>query len=220
MFVLSELQPLIEIALKLFLECIHLILLLLDQLGFGCNDFLMSLLHVFLSFSDLKLLTHHLNLMGLGVFLLLSEAFLNFLLVEELRREFESKRQFFLENLAVFFNLLGMSILEFSESLSVFLLSVEKILVPLLIELLVLLNMCLFTLLSLLSLVENQLLVTAIVVLMLKLCNSVLGHLSLHIFLLMLTGSSVVFKNSNKVLDVISGWLLIKSLIHVISLHL
>jgi len=115
---------------------------------------------------------------------------------------------------------LGVSILELSESLSVLLLGVEKILVPLLIELLVLLNMCLFTLLSLLSLVEDQLLVTAIVVLMLKLCDSVLGHLSLDIFLLMLTGSSVVLKDSNKVLNVISGWLLIKSLFHVITLHL
>ena len=113
-----------------------------------------------------------------------------------------------------------MSILELSESLSVLLLGVEKILVPLLIELLVLLNMCLFTLLSLLSLVEDQLLVTAIVVLMLKLCDSVLGHLRLDIFLLMLTGSSVVLKDSNKVLNVISGWLLIKSLFHVITLHL
>ena len=92
MFVLSELQPLIEIAFQLFLECIHLILLLLDQLGFGSNDFLMSFLHILLSFSDLKLLAYHLNLMGLGVFLLLSEAFLNFLLVQQLRREFESKR--------------------------------------------------------------------------------------------------------------------------------
>ena len=122
--------------------------------------------------------------------------------------------------MAVFFNLLGVSILELSKSLSVLLLGVEKILVPLLIEFLVLLNMGLFTLLSLLSLVENQLLVTAIVVLMFKLCDSVLGHLSLHIFLLVFTGSSVVFKNSNEVLDVISGGLLIKSLFHVISLHL
>ena len=132
----------------------------------------------------------------------------------------ELEWELLLKNLSVLLDFLGVPIFEGAKSLSILLLGLEKILIPLLIELLVLLNMCLFTLLSLLSLVENQLLVTAIIVLMLKLCNSVLGHLSLHIFLLMLTGSSVVFKNSNKVLDVISGWLLIKSLIHVISLHL
>ena len=113
-----------------------------------------------------------------------------------------------------------MSILELSKSLSVLLLGVEEILVPLLIEFLVLLNMCLLTLLSLLSLVENQFLVTAIVVLMLKLSDSVLGHLSLNILLLMLTGSSVILKNSYEVLNVISGWLLIESLFHVFCLHL
>ena len=84
MFILSELQPLIEISLQLLLECIHLVLLLLDELGFRCDDFLMSFLHVLFSFSDLEFLTHHLNLMSFRVFLLLSEAFLNFLLVEEL----------------------------------------------------------------------------------------------------------------------------------------
>ena len=122
--------------------------------------------------------------------------------------------------MAVFFDLLGVSILELSKSLSVLLLGVEEILVPLLIEFLVLLNMCLLTLLSLLSLVENQLFVTPIVVLMLKLCDSVLGHLSLNILLLMLTGSSVILKNSYEVLNVISGWLLIESLFHVFCLHL
>jgi hypothetical protein len=122
--------------------------------------------------------------------------------------------------LAVFFDLLGVSILELSKSLSVLLLGVEEILVPLLIEFLVLLNMCLLTLLSLLSLVENQLFVTAIVVLMLKLSDSILGHLGFNILLLMLTGSSVILKNSYEVLNVISGWLLIESLFHVFCLHL
>lgn len=115
---------------------------------------------------------------------------------------------------------MGVSILELAKGLSVLLLGMEKVLVPLLVELLVLLNMGLFALLSLLSLIEDQLFVTAIVVLMFQLGNSVLGHLSLHVLLLVLTGSSVVFEDSDEVLNVISGWLLIESLFHVFCLHL
>ena len=79
--------------------------------------------------------------------------------------------------------------------------------------------MGLLTLLSLLCLIEDELLVTPVVVLMLQLCDPVLGHLSLHVLLLMLASPSVVLKDSDEVLDVVSGWLLVKSLFHVVALH-
>ena len=220
MFVFSQLQSLVKVALQLLFKSVHFVLLLRDELGLGGDDFLVPLLHVLFSLLDLKFLTHHLHLMGLSVLLLLSETFLNFLLVQKLGGEFESQGQFLLKHLAIFLDLLSVSVLELSKSLSVLLLGVEEVLVPLLVKFLVLLNMCLLTLLPLLSLIEDQLLVTAIVVLMLQLCDSVFGHLSLYVFLLMLTSSSMVFEHSNEVLDVISGWLLIKSLFHVVTLHL
>ena len=88
-FIFSQLQPLIEIALQLLLERIHLILLFLNEFGLSCDDLLVSLLHVFLSFSDLEVLAHHLHLMGFGVLLLLCETFLDFLLVQKFATEFE-----------------------------------------------------------------------------------------------------------------------------------
>ena len=100
-FVFSELQSLIEVSFELLLESIHLVLLPLDEFGLGGNNFLVSFLHVLLSFSDFELLTHHLDLMGLSILLLLSEAVLDFLLIQKLRAEFESERQFLLEIVAV-----------------------------------------------------------------------------------------------------------------------
>lgn len=80
--VFSQLQPLIKVSLQFLLERIHFILLLLNKLGLGSNDLLVSLLHVLLPLFKLKLLTHHLDLMGLGILLLLSEALLDLLLIQ------------------------------------------------------------------------------------------------------------------------------------------
>ena len=219
MFIFSQLQSLVEVSLELLLESIHLILLLLDEFGLRGDDFLMSLLHVLLSFLNLKLLAHHLHLMGFGVFLLLSEPFLDLLLVQELGAEFKSEWQLFFKQLSVLFDLLGVSVFELAQCLSVLLLGMEEILVPLLVELLVLFNVSLLTLFSLLCLIEDELLVTTVVVLMLQLCDSVFGHLCLNVLLLVLASPSVVLQNSDEVLDVVCGWLLVKSLFHVVSLH-
>ena len=83
-FIFSELQSLIEVAFQLLLEGIHLVLLSLDELGFGGDDLLVSFLHVLFSFFNFEFLTHHLYLMCLSIFLLLSEPFLDSLLVQKL----------------------------------------------------------------------------------------------------------------------------------------
>jgi len=87
------------------------------------------------------------------------------------------------------------SILEFSESLGIFFLSLEKIFVPLLVEFLVLLNMSLLALLSLLLLIEDKLLVSSLVVLLSELSYSIFGHFSFDIFALLLTSLSVFLKS-------------------------
>ena len=81
-FGLTELETLVKVGLQLLLECVHLILLLLDQLGFSSDDLLVSLLHVLLSFDDFKFLSLLLHLMGLSVFLLLGQRGLDFLEVQ------------------------------------------------------------------------------------------------------------------------------------------
>ena len=83
MLIFSQLQSLIQVALQLLLKSVHLILLLLDEFGFGGNDLLVSLLHVLFSLSDFQILAHHLNLMGLSVLLLLGETLLNSLLIQQ-----------------------------------------------------------------------------------------------------------------------------------------
>jgi len=62
-FSLSQLQSLVQVGLKFLLQSIHLILLLLNELGFSSNDFLVSFLHVLLSLLDLKFLGLLLHLM-------------------------------------------------------------------------------------------------------------------------------------------------------------
>jgi hypothetical protein len=157
--------------------------------------------------------------MGLSIFLLLSESFLNFLLVQKFGAVFESQRKFLLKHLPVLLNFLSVAVFKLAQSLSIFFLRLEEVLIPLLVELLVLLNMSLLTLLSLLCLIENELFVTALVVLVLQFCYSVLSHLSLDVLLLLLASPSMVLKDSNEVLDVVSCWLLIESLFHIVTLH-
>ena len=107
----------------------------------------------------------------------------------------ELERELLLKNLSVLLDLLGVSILEGAKSLGVFLLGLEEILVPLLVELLVLLDVSLFALLLLLGLVEDQLLKLLLVVLMLELLQSLLSHLGLNVFALSLTVVSVLVQN-------------------------
>ena len=62
---LTQLQSLVQISLKLFLESIHFILLFLDQLSFSSDDLLWSLLHVFFTLFSLQVLASDLDLMRL-----------------------------------------------------------------------------------------------------------------------------------------------------------
>ena len=87
-----------------------------------------------------------------------------------------------------------MPILKLSEGLGVFLLSLKEIIVPLLVELLVLLDMGLLALLSLLLLVEDELLVSSLVVLVSELGNPVLGHFSLDVLAFLLAGLPVLLQ--------------------------
>ena len=64
---LTELQSLVQIGLELLLESVHLVLLLLDQLGLGSDDLLVSFLEVSLPLLSLELLASNLDLVGLLV---------------------------------------------------------------------------------------------------------------------------------------------------------
>lgn len=127
---------------------------------------------------------------------------LHLLLVKELAAVLELEWELLLKNLSVLLDFLGVSIFEGAKSLSILLLGLEEILIPLLVELLILLDMSLFALLLLLSLVENELLELLLVVLMLKFLQSLLGHLGLNVFALSLTIVSVLVENLPKELKI------------------
>jgi hypothetical protein len=131
----------------------------------------------------------------LHLLLLLGEVILDLLLVKKLSTVFESEGQFLFEIVTVGLKLKSVFVLELAEGLTVLLLSLEKILIPLLIEFLILLNMSLLALLSLLSLIEDELLITTIIVLLLEFLNSVLGHLSLNILALTFASSSMLLED-------------------------
>ena len=126
--------------------------------------------------------------------LLFGKIVLNLLHVQKLRAELEGQWELFTQDLSIALNLDGVSVFEFTKSLGIFLLGLEQIFIPLLIEFLILLDVSLFTFFSLLSLVENKLLISSIVVLLLEFLDSILGHLCLDVLALALTGVSVILK--------------------------
>ena len=81
-FGLSQLQSLVQVGLELFLEGVHLVLLLPDELGLMRNNLLGPLLHILLPLLCLQLLTSNLNLMCLLILLLLCQTLLDVLHVK------------------------------------------------------------------------------------------------------------------------------------------
>ena len=88
-----------------------------------------------------------------------------------------------------------MTFLKFRQRLGIFFLGLEQVLVPLLVEFLVLLDVRLLAFLALLCLVEDELLVAAIVVLLLELRDPVLRHLGLNVLAFALTCAPVIFEH-------------------------
>ena len=92
-----------------------------------------------------------------------------------------------------------MSLLELSKGLGILLLGLEEVFVPLLIELLVLLYVSLFTLLSLLGLTEDKLFISSVIVLNSELSDSVFSHLCLDVVTLLFASLSVLLKGFTKI---------------------
>lgn len=92
-------------------------------------------------------------------------------------------------------DLSGVTLFKFREGLSIFLLSLQEVFVPLLVKLLVLFNMGLLALLPLLSLVEDELLVSTVVVLLLELCDPILCHFGFYVFAFTLAGVTMLLQN-------------------------
>lgn len=103
------------------------------------------------------------------------------------------KREILFQLVSVVFDFLGVTILKFSQSLGIFFLGLEEVIIPLLIKFLVLLDMSLFAFFSLLGLIENQFLIPSIAILLLKFEDSILGHFSFNVLSFNLASMSVIF---------------------------
>ena len=117
--------------------------------------------------------------MGVLVILLLCKTFLNTSEIEQFSRVLKSERQILLELRSIFFQRLGVSVLEINNLLLVLLLCPLEFEVPVLVEVLVLFDVGLLDLFLLLLVREHQLLILHIVLLLLKFCDPILRHLSL-----------------------------------------
>ena len=113
-----------------------------------------------------------------------------------------------------------MSIFELTESLGIFLLSLEQIFIPLLVEFLILFDVCLLTLLSLLGLIEDELIILSLVILLFQLCDSVTCHFSLNILASCFALVSVLSQDINEVFDIASIDLAIESVLNHSCFHL
>jgi hypothetical protein len=201
-FDLTQLQSFIEVSFQFFLESVHLVLLLLDELGLGSDDLLMSLLHVLFSLNRLQLLALLLDIMSILILLLLREICLDLLLIQEHGAEFECERKLFLESLSIAFDLLGMSIFKFTKCLSILFLGLQEILVPLLVEFLILLDVSLLTFVFLLSLIAVKFTSGVLVILTLELGYSVFGHFGFHVFALLFALFLVLLENSDEIVNI------------------
>ena len=216
----SELQSFIEVALKLLFERVHLILLLLDELGLCSDDLFMSFLHVLFPLLAFQVLAFNLGLMRILIILLFGEVSLYLLFVQKLGAILESQWESFFEDLSVFLNFLSVSIFKLSEGLSIFLLGLEKILIPLLVEFLILLDVRLLTFLLLLSLIKHELFRQSVVLLNLKFLDSFLCHLSFDIFAILFTGMLMLSEYFNELWNLRwVSYFLVHHLIGVYPLH-
>jgi len=149
--------------------------------------------------------------MGFSILLLLRQTSLNLLKIQKFGAEFESERQLLFKLSPISLNLRGMLVLQLSERLCVFLLSLEKVVIPLLVKLLILLNMRLFAFFPLLSLVENKFFLLSGVVLKLQLSNPILRHFCLDVLAILFAGVPVLLKNLDKVLNIVFIGFLVQS---------
>jgi hypothetical protein len=188
----SHLQALVHLSFKLFLQRSHFVRLLAHHVGLTCENFLMNINHVLLTFFLFKLLCADLDLMSLLIALLLGHLVLDLSQVEQLSGLLVLCWQGGLQVLTVVLQVLGVLFLHGENLVLVVLLSLLELVVPVLIEVLVLLNVGLFAFFALLLVHEDQFLLLAVKVLLLKLSNAVLCHLGLDVATLAFASGAVL----------------------------
>ena len=178
---LTLLQILVHLVFELLAQGTHLILLLLHEFSLGCQDLLVSCLHVRVALLLFELVCALLYLMSLLIILLLGQVCLNLAHVQKLSGEFECHWESLFKLSAILLELSCMVGLKLLNLGLVLLLSFRKDVVPMLIELLVLLDVSSLDLFLSLLMTEYQCLVLHVVLLFLQLKDAILGHLSLYI---------------------------------------
>jgi len=155
----------------------------------------------FLSF---ELTNSALDLMGFLIVLLLCQVSLNSLEVKEFSRCLKGKGEFSFHVTAVLFEFFSVSKVHVIKFVLVSFTKFEKLSIPVLVKLLILLDMCGLTLTSLVLMVESHLFHLTLEVLLLKFSNTVLSHLCLNIATFSFALFSELFSSFDEFSDVLS----------------
>ena len=177
---LAQLQTLVHLALKLLTQSAHLVLLLLHELCFSCENLFVAVFHVNLTLPLFHLISALLHLMSFLIVLLLGQVGLDLAQVQKLSREFEGQWKGLFKILSVLLQIFGVTVLQLLDLHLVFLLGLLELHIVVLIEVLILLNVSLLDLFLSLLVRKDELLVLHVELLLFELLDTVLSHFSLY----------------------------------------
>lgn len=227
---LTQLESLIHTPLQLLPQCVHLILLFLHEFGFGSQDLFMAIFKIPLALTLFHFIGALLHLVSLLIILLLGQIGLDLAQVEKLRGELECDGQLLLQRETVLFKGFGVCLLEAFNLALILLLGLLQFKIPMGIKVLILLKMGILDFLLSLLVGEHQGLHLNVELLLFQLGHSILGHLSLNIFTVVLALESMLLHSHNEVLDVllvdlgigtaILVWTILHSLARILKLLL
>jgi hypothetical protein len=187
----AHLKSLVHLGFEFLLEGSHLVSLLGHEVGLAGKDLLVHFDHVLFALHLLELLGADLHLVSLLIVLLSGHLLLDLAQVEQLSGRFVQRGQFCLQLLSVLLKLLSVSLFEGEDLVLVIGLSLLELVVPMLVEVLVLLDVGLLALLSLLLVHKDEFLLSSVELLFLEFSNSVLGHLCLDVAALLLASGAM-----------------------------
>jgi len=170
---------------------VHFFTMLKDQLGLSCNHLSSSFVYVLHSFFLFEFGAGLLYFICLVIFLLFCQILLNLNPIQQFWAVFELKWLIHF-SLSHCFKLHDMFILILLVYLLISLLSLKQNVIPLLVEILILFDMSVFSMITVFILSLNEFIPSSVVILSFKLCNPIIGYLCFNVSSIFDTVSTVV----------------------------
>lgn len=180
-FELTEFVTFFHTTVQFLAQRIHFLLLLANQISLSSLNLLFDILSILSTFIVLNSIGMLLDLVSFSIILLFGHVFLLLPQIQKLGAAFEHGHQLGLHLLSLFNDGILMTL---SRSIYLVLVSLQgrlELLVPMLIELLVLTNVCLFTFLFLGLVHEQEFLLLPSEFIVFELIDSIVGHLCFYV---------------------------------------